>query len=279
LTSAEHWSEQFRAGLAATGLAAYDEIMAPRLFDPWAGRLLDLLDVVPGMAVLDIACGPGTVARLAAARVGPYGSVTACDLSPGMLALAAAKPPVEGGAAIEYIECPADALPVADCAYDIVTCQHGLQFFPDRLEALAEMRRAARPGARVGVAAWAPIKESPVFAAVHRAVERAMGPDAAATYRGGPWALDDRAVLHQLSVDAGLGDVEIRHEVLPLEFEGGAGQVLRTLTVAPIAQQVAALDEEGRMQLLRSAEEELAPMTVAGALRSECAANILLATV
>src|SRR5947208_16889365 len=103
------WSANFAsAGLDA--MTAYDEILVPRLFDPWAEVLLDEVGVASGASVLDVACGPGTVARRAAARVGPSGHVTGCDLSPAMLAVAAAKPPVDGGAQITYVECPADGL-------------------------------------------------------------------------------------------------------------------------------------------------------------------------
>jgi SAM-dependent methyltransferase len=279
VTSAEQWAEQFRRGPPDAGLVPYEDILVPRLFLPWAERLLDLMDLVAGLAVLDVACGPGTVTRLAAARVGPYGQVTGCDISRQMLALAAAKPPVEGGAAIEYVECPADALAVADGTYDAITCQHGIEFFPDRRHALVEMRRAGRPGARVAVAAWATIAESPVFDGLSRAVGRVLGAGAAAMYRGGPWSLPDPSALHTLGVEAGLVDVEVRHEVLPLEFEGGVGQLLHTISATRVGDRLAALDEAGRSRLLEAAAEELEPVTVAGALCSETAAHILLATV
>lgn len=279
MTSTGKWAEQFRLRSADPGLVPYEEILAPRLFVPWAERLLDLMDLVPGLAVLDVACGPGTVSRLAAARVGPYGQVTGCDISAQMLALATAKPPVAGGAAIEYLECPADSLAVPDRAYDAVTCHHGIEFFPDRGRALAEMRRAGRPGARVGVAAWAPIRDNPIFDAVSRAVERVLGPEAATIYRGGPWSLPDPAALHDLGVGAGFGDVDVHHEVLAVEFEGGVGQLLHTLSAARAGAWFATLDEAGRGRLLEAAAEELEPVTVAGALRSETAAHFLLATV
>lgn len=260
-------------------MAAYDEIMVPRIFEPWAQRLLDLVDAEPGLAVLDVACGPGTVARLAAARVGAYGAVTGCDLSPALLEIARAKGAVAGGAAVEYIECPADRLAVADRAYDVITCQHGLQFFPDRLVALGEMQRAGRPGARVGIAVWGPIDQSPAFAGLSRAVERTLGPEAGAAYRAGPWGLTDAEALRELATAAGLGDAEVRRETLPVTFEGGAGQLVGTLSIAGISAQVAALDEQGRARLLEALEEEVAPLTVQGLIRSETSAHLLLATV
>ena len=76
-----NWSANFAsAGLDA--MTAYDEILVPRMFDDWAELLLDGVGVGPGAAVLDVACGPGTVSRKAAKRLGTAGRVTACDLSP-----------------------------------------------------------------------------------------------------------------------------------------------------------------------------------------------------
>lgn len=141
----------------------YSEVMVPRIFGPWGHELLGELGLAPGEEVLDVACGPGTVTRLAAALSGPTGRVTGCDLSPVMLAIAAGLGPVAGGAAIEYVEAPAECLPVPDASFDVVSCQQGLQFFADRPAALAEMRRALRPGGRIGVAVWKRIETSSVW--------------------------------------------------------------------------------------------------------------------
>ena len=66
--------------------------MVPRLFQPWADLLLDQVGLQAGEVLLDVACGPGTVTRRAAARLGPSGRVTGCDVSPAMLALARSRP-------------------------------------------------------------------------------------------------------------------------------------------------------------------------------------------
>src|SRR5690349_15539467 len=67
---------------------AYERYMVPTLFSPWAMDLIERMSLQPGEHVLDVACGTGIVARLAARRVNPGGSVTGLDLNPGMLAVA-----------------------------------------------------------------------------------------------------------------------------------------------------------------------------------------------
>jgi SAM-dependent methyltransferase len=161
------WETSF-GGLAGRGVEIYDEVMVPRMFEPWAQLLVDRLEAAVGEAVLDVACGPGSVTRIVAARVGATGRVTGCDLSAPMLALARSKPAVPGHAAIDYHQAPADRLPVPDGSYDAVTCQQGLQFFSDRPAALREMRRALRQGGRVGIVVWTPIENSPPFEGARR---------------------------------------------------------------------------------------------------------------
>ena len=125
---------------------AYEEVLVPRLFEPWALLLLDECNLRPNAVVLDVATGPGTVARVAAKRIGPGGRVVATDISRPMLDVANSKLSSPDSAPITYIESPAAPLGVESAAFDFVVCQQGLQFFPDRLAALGEMRRALKPG-------------------------------------------------------------------------------------------------------------------------------------
>jgi ubiquinone/menaquinone biosynthesis C-methylase UbiE len=133
----------------------YERFVRAQLFEPWARELLHRASPSRGASVLDVACGPGTVARLAAAQIGADGAVVACDISAEMLAVASAREPEPGAAPISYRECPAEALIVDDESFDVVLCQQGLQFFPDRAGALHEMRRALREGSKALVSTWA----------------------------------------------------------------------------------------------------------------------------
>jgi len=108
---------------------AYDEVLVPRLFEPWALLLLDECNLRPNAAVLDVATGPGTVARVAAERIGPGGRVVATDISRPMLDVANSEPSLPDAAPITYIESPAAPLGVENPAFDFVVCQQGLQFF------------------------------------------------------------------------------------------------------------------------------------------------------
>src|SRR5262249_18794953 len=149
----------------------------PHLFDPWAAVLLSLAAPRPGEAVLDVATGPGTVARAVAARVGPTGKVMATDISRHMLDVARQKTSPPRAAAFESAGSPAAPLAAPDGAFDLVTCQQGLQFFPDRVAALIEMRRALRREGRAAIAVWADLDRCPPYAALYAALRETLPPE------------------------------------------------------------------------------------------------------
>ena len=166
-----------------------------------------------------------------------------------MLEVAAGKPALEGAAPITYRQCPADELDVPDGAFDIVLCQQGLQFFPDRLGALAEMRRALKPGGRAGVAVWCAIEENPFWDALAGAVGEILGKEAEIGYRSGPWGLPEADELMRLFEAAEFADVNVIRQARPVLFEGGPAQLVATLPAASVGPQLAALDAAGRLSL------------------------------
>jgi SAM-dependent methyltransferase len=270
------WGAAF-ASAPRSAMDVYAEVMVPRIFEPWAGVLLGELAVEAGEAVLDVACGPGTVTRLAAARSGLAGRVTGCDLSPAMLAIARSRKPIADGAPIDYVEAPADRLPVADESFDVATCQQGVQFFPDRLAALAEMRRTLRQGGRIGIAVWKRIEECPPFAVLAEAIRAVAGDALADRYTGGPWGLPRADDLRALLERAGFKDVRVADRVLPVTFEDGPEQLAGTLAAAGVAAELEALSPPDKERLHASVAELSGPLMADGALRSQLASNLAIA--
>jgi SAM-dependent methyltransferase len=110
----------------------------PAVTAPWAADLITVAALPVGARVLDVACGTGIVARLAAPHVGQTGQVRGMDLNPRMLAVARALPSTPG-APITWQARNAVALPFPEATFDRVLCQQGLQFFSDRLAAKREI--------------------------------------------------------------------------------------------------------------------------------------------
>jgi SAM-dependent methyltransferase len=263
------WAASFEAA-AVSAMQVYEDVLVPRLFTPWARQLLDRLDLQPAEAVLDVACGPGSVTRPAAIDVGPAGRVTGVDLSRAMLAIARAKPSLPRAAAIVYHRGQADRLPVDDADFDVATCQHGLQFFPDPAAALSEMRRAVRPGGRVGIAVWTEIEHSPSFAALEGAVREVAGDELADRYRSGPWGMPDADRLRGLLERAGFDEIRVTREELPLSFDSAA-QLGSTLSASAIGADLDALSARLREQLGEALERRVA---ADDALHAEAVAHL-----
>lgn len=257
--------------------ATYEEIYVPRIFIPWARLLLDRADLSPGESVLDVATGPGTVARLAAEKVGPRGRVVGTDLSAAMIEIAQQKPVSEQAAAIEYLVAPAAPLPVADGSFDVVTCQQGLQFFPNPGAALEEMHRALRPGGLLAAAVWRQIELQPSFAALDAALHECLGPDAAEPY-GAPFRGPGREELRQAVAETGFQHIAVEEVRLPLAFEGGVAQALATLAASPVATTVAALSDNERDRLWAAGRRRLEALVVEGAIRTEMVSHLVVAT-
>lgn len=141
----------------------YQQFIVPVLLQPWAARLVDRATLSPGCRVLDLACGTGVTARIAAQRVGPGGEIVGVDLNAPMLSVARSLDPVPG-AHIRWRRGDAEDLPLLDVSVDAVLCHQGFQFFPDRVKAALEIARVLRPGGRLALNVWCGPDRNPLDA-------------------------------------------------------------------------------------------------------------------
>lgn len=114
----------------------------------------------PGQHILDLASGVGDPALAIAATVGPSGRVTATDLGPGMMSLAAELAAQQNLHNIDFREAAAESLPFSDASFDQITCRFGAMFFPDLPKALVECRRVLKPNGKITFIVWG-IREQP----------------------------------------------------------------------------------------------------------------------
>jgi ubiquinone/menaquinone biosynthesis C-methylase UbiE len=225
----------------------YERYRVPRLFRLLALLLLERVPLRAGQRVLDVACGTGIVARLVAPRIAPKGTVVGLDLNEGMLAVARAHA-LEAGAPIEWKRGDASELPFTDATFDVVLCQQGLQFFPDKPGALREMRRVLVPGGILALNVFgAPNRYNAALAeAIAKyADEKVAMPSLA------PFALGDVDALRAIVSAAGFADAEIRTSVVTRRVEPSQEWLLQDTGASPYANAISVLDAAIRAAMIR----------------------------
>lgn len=125
------------------GMAEFYERYVGSVFHPYATDVADRLGGMTAGAVLEVAAGTGIVTEQLARRLPPEVAITATDLSQPMLDFAARRPAL---GRVTLRQADAMALPFPDASFDVVVCQFGVMFFPDRAKAYAEARRVLRAG-------------------------------------------------------------------------------------------------------------------------------------
>ncbi len=122
--------------------------------EPAQDKLLQMIDLRPGEKVLETACGTGLVTERIAKYVSPGGSVTATDLSDGMLQLADSRMNVNGYGHVELKRMDAESLDIENEQFDVAICALGLMYVPNPVASLREMYRVLKPGGRIAIAVW-----------------------------------------------------------------------------------------------------------------------------
>ena len=256
---------------------AYDEFLVPGLFEPWAKLLLDEADLRPGESVLDVATGPGTVARLAAVRVGAKGRVVATDIAQPMLDIAKAKSqPSAAAAAIDYLYSPAAPLAVPTGTFDAVLCQQGLQFFPDRPSALREMRRVLRPSGRTAIAVWGELERNEIYAAFHAALQATVRSDLAELITA-PFSWPSGTALKSAAEDVGFRNVRLSTRSLSMVLEGGLEQAIQSFAATPVAPGVAELPQDVQQAFFAHLRQEMTRLLRDGKVIGEMTSNMIIA--
>lgn len=229
-------TETFQVGTEQAEV--YETHFVPALFRQWVEPVLQAAEVGPGDRVLDVACGTGVVARAAAERVAPGGTVTGLDLNPAMLTVARRIAP-----RIEWRQGDVAALPFERSSFDIVTCASAIFFFPDPTGALSEMRRVTKPGGRVAVQAFSCLSRQPAYGPWVDMVARYAGPEAVALL-GTYWSHGDPDLMRQRCADAGLAVSAVYPRTRPAYFPDIATMVLTEVNATPLRDRLRQADLE-----------------------------------
>lgn len=184
----------------------YDRYLGPCLFEPYALDIAERVQVSEGASVLEIACGTGIVTRHLRNSMPKSVKLVATDLNDAMLAYAGAKFGPDDS--VEWKQADATSLPFADASFDVVVCQFGLMFFPDKATALREVHRVLVPGGVFVFNVWDEIEQNELAQIAHETVSTFFERDPPTFYQI-PFGLYEQSVIRNLLESAGFIDSQI----------------------------------------------------------------------
>jgi len=197
----------------------YETTLVPVIFQPWAKELIRRAKPRDGEHILDLACGTGAVTgEVINSGVAPA-SLTGVDVSADMLGVARKKAETHGFAA-DWIEADAAHLPFPDGRFDLAFCQQALQFFPDRLGALTELRRVLAPSGRAAFCVSTELSGNPLLSSQASTLDKYVGSEAGDAVRA-ICSFPDANEIRALFESAGFDDVNVETVSLTLNHPNG----------------------------------------------------------
>jgi SAM-dependent methyltransferase len=184
----------------------YDEYMVPLIFEPYAADLAARVASRQPSSLLEIAAGTGVVTRRLVNALAPDVRIVATDLNQAMLDRAAA---VGTSRPVEWRQADAMQLPFPDESFDLVVCQFGVMFFPDKPNAFAEARRVLRPGGAFIFNVWDTIDQNEFAETVTFALQEMFPADPPRFMVRTPHGYNDAGVIAKHLAEGGFAQPPI----------------------------------------------------------------------
>jgi SAM-dependent methyltransferase len=194
------------AAFAGSIPAIYERYLGPLLFQPYAEDMASRLHDVAQGRILETAAGTGIVTRTMVKTLPPGVEVLATDLNQAMLDLAAARLQAPN---LKWQQADAQSLPFGDAAFDVVVCQFGVMFFPDKQGAYREALRVLKPGGRFQFNVWDTLERNPVSRIVADTATGLFPDDPPRFFERVPFGYADPDRIRSELQQAGFGGVEI----------------------------------------------------------------------
>jgi ubiquinone/menaquinone biosynthesis C-methylase UbiE len=183
----------------------YERLMVPLIFRPYADELVRRAQTFRPRRILETAAGTGAVTRRLHDSF-PDAEIVATDLNQPMLDVAMEK---IGADSVRFYQADAADLPFLEGTFDLVICQFGSMFFPDRVAAHAEARRVLRDSGRYLLAIWDRIENNPLSNATHQTLISLFPEDPPLFLLEGPFSYTDPVKIEEDLHAAGFETVEI----------------------------------------------------------------------
>ena len=186
--------------------AIYERYLVPLLFEPYADDLAQRLADVREGVVLELAAGTGVVTRALIKSLPQTVQIFATDLNEAMLRIGETR---ASDRRVSWRQADAQKLTFDDAAADVVVCQFGVMFLPDKEAGYREARRVLRPAGRYIFNVWDRLQQNEVSDVVARAVAAMFPSNPPRFFERTPFGYFDLAVIRQDLERAGFNNIEI----------------------------------------------------------------------
>jgi ubiquinone/menaquinone biosynthesis C-methylase UbiE len=253
----------------------YDRLLVPMIFAPYARDLARRIKGYVPRDVLETAAGTGAVTAALASELPDGTQITATDLNEPMLAQA--RTHLADRPQIRWQQADALALPFGDASFDVVACQFGVMFFPDRVKGYAEARRVLRPGGHFVFNVWDKVEENEFAHVVHQTLQQVFSDKAPQFMVRTPHGYHDPARIRAELNEAGFTDIAI--EAVAHRSRANTPQDPATAFCqgSPMRSEIEACGAPGLEAATRQAADALARRFGSGPIEGRLRALVILA--
>ncbi|MGH7537430.1 MAG: class I SAM-dependent methyltransferase [Gemmatimonadales bacterium] len=238
---------------------------------PATELMLDMAGVGPGGRVLDVAAGAGDQTLQAAERVGPQGFVLATDIASRILEYAAENARAAGFSNVETQVADGENLDVPEGSFDAVISRVGLIYFPDQQKALAGMKRALRPGGRLGSIVYSTAERNRFFSLPVSIIRRRAQLPPPAPGQPGPFSLGSPGAIEDAYRRAGFQHIEVKVVPAPLRLPSASECVrFEKESFGALHQMLSGLDAAGREAAWNEIAEAMRQFETDGRFEGPC---------
>jgi ubiquinone/menaquinone biosynthesis C-methylase UbiE len=254
--------------------ALYDRYLGPLLFSPFARDTADRVAALQPARVLETAAGTGIVTEALAERLPASVTLVATDLNQAMIDHAAAKLALKR---VALRQADALALPFADGSFDVVVCQFGVMFFPDKVAGYREARRVLAPGGRFALSVWDSLDHNPITRTVVEAATARYPHNPPRFLARTPHGHSDAGVLRRDLMAAGFDSVLVETVTLPSRAPSAEHAATGLCQGTPMRGEIEALDPTGVAATTDAAAAALRSAYGTGAIEAPMQAVVVTA--
>ncbi|HEU4705024.1 MAG TPA: class I SAM-dependent methyltransferase [Sphingomicrobium sp.] len=252
----------------------YDRYMVPLLFSPYAAVVAGRARALNPARILETAAGTGVVTAALHDAL-PDSDIVATDLNPPMLDVAASR---IRSRKVRFEQADAQSLPFADASFDLVVCQFGIMFVPDKVAANAEARRVLAQGGRYLLVVWDRVERNLATSAVGEAVAQLFPDDSATFYDRIPFRYHDPAIIEHDLLAAGFDDIAFETVALRSRARSAAEAAKGLCQGSPMRTEIEKLGPGALERSTEAAEQALRRFEGPDGFDAPMSAHLVVAT-